>query len=83
MDFFIFHSKTNVFTDVDAYLTSQLCYHCPGFGYIFDVNKIIPYLWYNYQLYAMGSVVYALIYSRDENIRRGRRPSGIFLGVSN
>ena len=34
----------------------------------------------NYQIFDKGVVGYPLIFSRDENIRRGRRPSWIFLG---
>ena len=33
-----------------------------------------------YQIFDKGVVGYPLIFSRDENIRRGRRPSRIFLG---
>ena len=35
---------------------------------------------YIYQLSGKGVVGHPLIFSRDENIRRGRRPSWIFLG---
>ena len=35
---------------------------------------------YIYQISGKGVVRYPLIFSRDENIRRGRRPSWIFLG---
>ena len=44
------------------------------------INPILRIFDDIYQISGKGVVRYPLIFSRDENIRRGRRPSWIFLG---